>query len=538
MTVDRVGSAIVPAPSGGVRRPGGAAVHARAESEAQFRGRIERAELEARASAPPPHDLDLERAVLGAVLLDAGVLPMIEPLVTPADFYHPAHAIIFGAMIAIAARHEPIDVVTVIAELRALDRANAVGGLAYLGDLTDSTPTTAHVEQHARIVADLRCARDHLTFARELEREVLQGRPVDRLTGLVSGFATAGMNARARSAPVSLQKINEAEYDRIAKDEIVRTAISSGFEEVDRCIGGGYEGGQLIIVAARPAMGKSAYAVQKSYLFSKHTRRPSLFYAFEMMRNELNRRIVCAESGVSSQLQRDYWDMSPQQLEAYDRASSLVSSVPMFIEDNSDLTLPELRASALRFKAQHADLGMVVVDYLQLMKAAREPMESREREISTISRGLKQLAKELNVPVIALSQLNRSVESRADKRPMLSDLRESGAIEQDANIVEFIYRDEKYNKDTQDKGVAEIIVAKARGAPGGTARLRWVGERTWFESFDEQDPQRFAVPYNPPARGGKSKARRDDGRGDYTPHGAFDGAVDATDGTDANGVPY
>lgn len=535
MTVERE-TAIVPhgASRGGMRKHH-AAVHGRPESEAQFRSRIERAELDARQSAPPPHDLEAEKAVLGAVLLDAGVLPMIEPIVSPADFYHPAHAIIFNAMLTVAGAHKPIDVVTVNDELRAMDRSNAVGGLAYLGELVECTPTTAHAEQHARIVADHRQARDHLTFARELEHEVLRGRSIDKLASLVSTFATTGMQLRARTAPVSLSAIANGEYERIVNDTQVASAISSGFEDVDRCIGGGYEAGQLIVIAARPAMGKSAYAAGQAYTFSKNTRRPSLFFAFEMMRVELIRRLICADCGVSPAMQRDYWTMDDATMAAYNDGSSRVASVPLFIEDNSDLTLAELRASALRFKAQHPDLGLVVVDYLQLMKASHTPMDSREREISTISRGLKQLAKELSVPVIALSQLNRSVESRADKRPMLSDLRESGAIEQDANIVHFIYRDEVYNKDTQDKGVAEIITAKARSAPGGTARLRWVGERTWFSAFDEQDPQRFAVPYNPPARGHKRKERRDDGRGGYPAHGAFDGAID---GTDENGVPY
>ncbi|MEZ4407733.1 MAG: replicative DNA helicase [Polyangiales bacterium] len=447
------------------------------------------ASLSAAASAHgrvPPHDLEAERAVLGSVLLDNSVLASIDSTVTSGDFYHPAHAVIFEAIQGLSARREPVDVVTLAAELRARERLYTIGGAQYLGELTDVIPTTAHAESHARIVADLAGVRRMIDVAHEIVARGYgeRGDPEQFLD-----FAAAKVfevaQKRAKSTLIPLEQAILEAFERIEsvlERGAMISGVESGFRDLDRLTAGMHPG-QLIIIAARPAMGKTSFALNLALNAASASQKPVMVFSLEMPRVELANRLMCAEARVDQSRIRTSL-LTQDDLTALTAAANRLHSLPIYIDDSGDLTLLELRAKGRRMKAER-DISMIVIDYLQLMKASREKSESREREISEISRGLKALAKELGIPIIALSQLNRSCETRPgkDKRPMLADLRESGAIEQDADVVMFIYRDEVYNRDTEDRGIAEIIIAKQRNGPTDNVRLRFVRELTKFENL-------------------------------------------------------
>jgi replicative DNA helicase len=433
----------------------------------------------------PPHDIEAEKAVLGAVLLDNAVFSTASATVIASDFYHPAHAVIFECMLALNARGEPIDVVTLSAELRNRERLNAVGGMQYLGELTETTPTVANAENHGRIVADLAQVRRMIGVAHEIvSRGYGERGAADSFLDYAAAQVFAVAQKRSKSTLIPLETAVQEAFERIEKTMERGARISgteSGFRDLDEMTSGMHPG-QMIVIAARPAMGKTSFVLCLTANAAKSSGKPVLFFSLEMPRVELANRLLCAEANVDQSLLRSNM-MTEDQMTALTNAASRIYNLPIYIDDSGELTLMDLRAKARRMKAER-DLSLIVIDYLQLMKASREGMDSREREISEISRGLKQLAKECGVPIIALSQLNRAVENRTDKRPQLSDLRESGAIEQDADMVMFIYRDEIYNKDTEDKGIAEIIIGKQRNGPTGTARLRFIGSLTKFTNLD------------------------------------------------------
>nr|MBK7066588.1 replicative DNA helicase [Deltaproteobacteria bacterium] len=447
------------------------------------------AQLSAAAAAQgriPPHDLDAERAVLGTILLENAALSQVESVLAAADFYHPAHGVLYESMLALAARKEPIDVVTLAAELRARERLNTIGGAQYLGELTDAIATTAHVESHGRIVADLAGVRRMIEVAHEI---VARGYGERGNSEAFLDYAAAKVfevsQKRAKSTLVPLETAILEAFERIEKVLENGAAISgtpTGFRDLDR-LTAGMHGGQMIIIAARPAMGKTSLVMCIVANAALATGKPVLFFSLEMPRVELANRLMCSEARVDQSKLRTNL-LTQDDLTSLTAAANRLHSLPIYIDDSGDLTLVELRSKARKMKAER-DLSLICIDYLQLMKASREKMESREREISEISRGLKALAKELDVPIIALSQLNRAAETRPgkEKRPMLADLRESGAIEQDADVVMFIYRDEVYNRDTEDRGIAEVIIAKQRNGPTDTARLRFIRELTRFENL-------------------------------------------------------
>jgi replicative DNA helicase len=440
----------------------------------------------------PPHDLDAEKAVLGGVLLDNSALDTVEAIVTPPDFYHPSHAVIFESVQSLKSRGEPVDVVTLAAELRARERLNTVGGAQYLGELTDTIPTIAHIEQHARIVADLAQVRRMIAAAHEITARGYGDRgSADGFLDFAAARVFEIAQKRSKSSLIELHQAIQEAFERIEKtlERGARiTGTETGFRDLDTLTAGMHPG-QLIIIAARPAMGKTSLVLNLTTHAAITSQKPVLFFSLEMPRVELANRMMCAEARVDQARLRSNM-LTQDDMTALTAAASKLFQLPVYIDDSGDLTLLELRAKSRRIKAEK-DVSLIVIDYLQLMKASREGMDSREREISEISRGLKSLAKELEVPIIALSQLNRSPETRSgkDKRPQLSDLRESGAIEQDADVVMFIYRDEVYNKDTEDRGIAELIIAKQRNGPTDTVRLRFVRELTKFENLAEDEHQ-------------------------------------------------
>jgi replicative DNA helicase len=438
----------------------------------------------------PPNDLEAERAVLGSILLDNVAFANVEGILAASDFYHPAHGVLYEAMQAIAGRREPVDVVTLAAELRARERLNTVGGAQYLGELTDTIPTVAHVESHARIVADLAGVRKMIEVAHEIiGRGYGERGNAEAFLDYAASKVFEVAQKRAKSTLVPLDQVILEAFERLEHtlNHGARTSgTETGFRDLD-ALTAGMHGGQLIIIAARPAMGKTSLVLNLAMNAAVSSMKPVLVFSLEMPRIELANRLMCAEARVDQSRLRTNL-LTQDEVTALTSAANKLHALPMYIDDSGDLTLLELRSKARRIKNDR-DMSLIIIDYLQLMKASRDKMESREREISEISRGLKALAKELDVPIIALSQLNRACETRPgkDKRPMLADLRESGAIEQDADVVMFIYRDEVYNRDTDDKGIAELIIAKQRNGPTDTVRLRFIRELTKFENLAMDD---------------------------------------------------
>jgi replicative DNA helicase len=437
------------------------------------------------------HDHAAELAAVGGVLLDDAVLATVRALVRPADFHHGHAREVFAAICDLDDKGQRIDVSAVVGKLEALGQLNAVGGPGFVADLVDRAVSNQLTEQHARTVADLAAVR---RMARALDQAAAVCRDprkrarevADEVTRLVSKAAEVAGDKPLTTLQDALMEIF-ARIESVEKSGGRTMGLRTGIDGLDRMING-MHGGQLLILAARPAMGKSALAAQAALNIAQSTRLPVLFMALEMTAPEIAERLLSLGSGVHAERIRESV-LSAHDMADLTAAAQGMFDAPLVFDDIGRATLFDIRARARALKARQG-LAAVVIDYLQLMNADRD-RDSREREVSEISRGLKQLSMELDVPVLALSQLNRGPETRGtkDNRPRLSDLRESGAIEQDANVVMFIYRDEVYHKDSPDKGVAEIIVAKQRRGRTGTVRARFRGELTKFENLPEEQAQ-------------------------------------------------
>ncbi len=443
-------------------------------------------------SRVPPHALEAERAVLGGILLQNSVIDTVVEIVQPCDFYSEGNARILESMLDLHRVSTPIDTITLRAELMRTNRLQSVGGDDYILSLTDTLPTVENIKAHATIVKEKALVRRMITACHGVAARGYgdYGDPSEFLDGAEKAvFDVANIQTRATVQPIA-QIIHRAfeEITELARAGKRISGLSSGFSRLDAMTAGMHPG-DLIIVAGRPGMGKTSFALNVG-VNACHAQRTTVgIFSLEMPRDQLVKRMLCSEARVDAsrmrtgQLARDDW---PQLAEA----AGMLSDLPIFIDDTPALTLMELRAKARRMASENRDtkLGLLIIDYLQLMRSGTKN-DSREQEISEISRSLKGLAKELSIPVIALSQLNRGVESRGnkDKRPQLSDLRESGAIEQDADTIMFVYRDEVYNKETMDQGVAEIIVGKQRAGPTGTVKVRFFNQYTRFDNLADED---------------------------------------------------
>ncbi len=431
----------------------------------------------------PPQDMDAERSVLGAMLLERDAVSETLAVIKPDEFYRPAHGHILAAMVALYERGEPIDEVTVAAQLKAVGQLDSVGGASYLATLTESVPTAANVTYYARIVHNSALTRRLIQAATGIAGAGYEGKgDIDMLLDEAEAKIFEITSARDTRSFVPLKeivkdsfKLIEKAYDR--KESI--TGLTTGFVDLDDKTSG-LQASDLIIVAGRPSMGKTAFALGVAQNSAITTKTPVAVFSLEMSKEQLVMRMLCSEARVDSQRMRRGM-LKDQEWAKLAQACGLLTEAPVYIDDTGSISVLEMRAKARRLQAE-VGLGLVVVDYLQLMRG-RAGQEGREREISEISRGLKALAKELSVPVMALSQLNRSLEQRQDKRPVLSDLRESGAIEQDADVICFVYRDEYYNHDSEDKGVAEIIIGKQRNGPTDTVKLKFTREHTRFDNY-------------------------------------------------------
>ena len=434
----------------------------------------------------PPQDLDAERSVLGAMLLEQGAVSEAISVVRSEDFYRPAHAHIYEAMVVLFDRNEPVDEITVSAKLRELGRLDAVGGTAYLATLTESVPTAANLVHYAKIVQNNALTRRLISAATAIAGSGYDGgADIDLLLDAAEAKIFEITSSRERGGFVPLRDIVKGAIslaEKLYERKQPITGVPTGFCDLD-AITSGLQPADLIIVAGRPAMGKTALALNCALNAAIRSGTPVAVFSLEMSKEQLVTRMLCCEARVQSQRLR------AGQLKSTDwpklaKAAGDLSKAELYIDDTGALSILEMRARTRRLQAEKG-LGLVVVDYLQLMQG-RGGGEGREREISEISRGLKALAKELRVPVVALSQLNRSLEQRQDKRPVLSDLRESGAIEQDADVICFVYRDEYYATDSPDKGIAELIVGKQRNGPTGVVKVRFFAEYTRFENLAQE----------------------------------------------------
>lgn len=435
----------------------------------------------------PPQSLEAEESVLGSILLDNQAINICLERIRAEDFYKSGHQTIFDAMSILSDRREPIDIVTLGQQLRAMGQLENVGGAQTLSYLASSVPNAANVGYYARVIKEMAIRRrlihesnDIISSAFSLEgdiEEFLDG--TEQRILAVSDFRVNASFHRVGDVVQDSIRLVEKLYDQ--KEPV--TGVASGLDKLDK-LTAGFQASDLIIVAARPSMGKTALVLGWSQHVGIYTRKPVAFFSLEMSKEQLVLRMLCSESRISNSKVRT-GDLSERDFARIVDGASRISDAEIFIDDTPALTITELRAKARRLHRDNP-LGLVVVDYLQLLRSPAYS-HSREQEISDISRSLKALAKELNVPVVALSQLNRSVESRNDKRPMMSDLRESGAIEQDADLIMFIYRDEVYNKESPDKGVAEIIISKQRTGPTGAVRVAFSGEYTRFDNLEETE---------------------------------------------------
>ncbi|NNG13002.1 MAG: replicative DNA helicase [Halobacteria archaeon] len=445
-------------------------------------------QVEADALKVPPHSLQAEQAVLGGLMLDNNAWDKVADRVTEEDFYRRNHRLIFRAITQLADRHSPFDAVTLSEWLEQNQLLEEAGGLAALGALVQNTPTAANIQAYADIVREHSVLRQLISVGNEIAGSafVTEGRSSSELlaTAEQKVFDIAERGKRGQRGFRNIRSLLSAAVDRIdqlfQQDDPI-TGVPTGFADLDAKTAG-LQPSDLVIVAGRPSMGKTTLAMNFAENAAIRHQIPVAIFSMEMPGEQLALRMMSSLGHIdqhkirTGKLQDDDWPRLTS-------AVSLLDTAPLFIDDTPALSPTEMRARARRLKREH-DIGMIIIDYLQLMQVANT-RENRATEISEISRNLKALAKELSVPVIALSQLNRGLEQRTDKRPVMSDLRESGAIEQDADVIIFIYRDEVYNEDSPQKGMAEVIIGKQRNGPIGTCHLTFRGQFTRFENYAE-----------------------------------------------------
>lgn len=432
----------------------------------------------------PPHNVAAEESLVGAMLLSRDAIAAAVEVTGADDFYKPAHGHIFEAVTALFAAGEPVDPVTVAAELSRVGLLDAIGGPATLVSLQAATPATTSASRYARIVEEHALLRRLIGVAGEIA-EIGYGGPAD-VTKAVDRAETMVFEIAQRRVTDTTRLLGDVlgptldEMEKRYEHGSTLTGVPTGYSDYDELLAG-LQPSNLIVVGARPSMGKTAFALGMATYAGLHAHRPVLVFSVEMSQLEVSQRILCAEARVDSTKVRtgrlhqgDWTQLS--------HAVGRLAEAPIYIDDNPNVTVMEIRAKARRLKSRIGDLGLIIIDYVQLM-SGRSGAENRQVEVSEISRSLKILARELNTPVVALAQLNRALEQRADKRPMLSDLRESGSLEQDADVVTFIYRDEVYNPETPDRGTAEILVAKHRNGPTGRVRLAWLDQYTKFANM-------------------------------------------------------
>ncbi|WP_067727788.1 replicative DNA helicase [Oceanobacillus damuensis] len=438
----------------------------------------------------PPHNIEAEQSVIGAIFLEPQAFSTASELLVPEDFYRASHQRIFAAMMSLSDKGEPIDVVTITTYLNNKKQLEEAGGVTYLSQVAESVPTAANIEYYSKIVEEkailrrlIRTATDIVTSTFEKEDEVEDVlNDAEKNILEVSGRKNTGAFKNIKDVLIDV-------YDNIEQLHQQQgdvTGVPTGFHDLDR-ITSGFQPNDLIIIAARPSVGKTAFALNVAQNVAVKTDQNVAIFSLEMGADQLVQRMLCAEGNIDAQrlrngqLQADDWGKLTM-------AMGSLSNAGIYIDDSPGVRVSEIRSKCRRLKQEHG-LGMILIDYLQLIQGSGSSRENRQQEVSEISRALKALARELKVPLIALSQLSRGVESRQDKRPMMSDIRESGSIEQDADIVGFLYRDDYYDKETEKQNIIEIIIAKQRNGPTGTVELAFVKEYNKFVDLDHRYQQ-------------------------------------------------
>jgi replicative DNA helicase len=454
------------------------------------RGRMRSVETGAEAARVPPHDLDAERAVIGAMLVSETAVAAVAERLAAEDFYSEVHRIIYGAMTRLYSRGEPIDQLTLTNELRSVNEFERIGGRPYVFQIVESVPTAANAGRYADIVRGKALLRAIIDVGSRITEDAFR-EPEDVSEALDSAeqlvYGVSNRTLREHLAPVSELAPGALEMiQRLYEQEGEVTGVETGFEDLDR-LTTGFHKSDLIILAARPAMGKTALSLNAIWHASGEKKMPVAIFSLEMSKEQLVQRLISQTTRIPAQALRS-GNVKAEDWPKLVRGVAEVSRAPIWIDDTAGVTLMEIRAKVRRLASQlnvagEMPLSLVVVDYLQLMVGQGARAENRQQEIAEISRGLKVLARDLDVPVLAIAQLSRAVETRHDKRPLLSDLRDSGAIEQDADVVMFLYRDEYYNPESDDKGIAEVIVGKHRNGPTGKVQLAWMEQYTKFASL-------------------------------------------------------
>jgi replicative DNA helicase len=454
------------------------------------RGRMRSVETGAEASRIPPHDLDAERAVIGAMLVSESAVASVAERLDAGDFYSEVHRIIYAAMMRLYARGDPIDQLTLTNELRSVNEFERIGGRPYVFQIVESVPTAANAGRYAEIVRGKALLRAVIDVGSRITEDAFRepenvSEALDSAEQLIYGVSNKTLREHLAPikdlAPGTLEMIQ-----RLYEQEGEVTGVETGFEDLDR-LTTGFHKSDLIILAARPAMGKTAMALNAIWHASGEKKMPVAIFSLEMSKEQLVQRLISQTTRIPAQALRS-GNVKAEDWPKLVRGVAEVARAPIWIDDTAGVTLMEIRAKVRRLSSQlnatgERPLSLVVVDYLQLMIGQGNRQENRQQEIAEISRGLKVLARDLDVPVLAIAQLSRAVEARHDKRPLLSDLRDSGAIEQDADMVMFLYRDEYYNSESDDKGIAEVIVGKHRNGPTGKVQLAWLEQYTKFASL-------------------------------------------------------
>ncbi len=454
------------------------------------RGRMRSVETGAEATRVPPHDLDAERAVIGAMLVSETAVAAVAERLAAGDFYSEVHRIIYASMMRLYSRGDPIDQLTLTNELRSVNEFERIGGRPYVFQIVESVPTAANAGRYADIVRGKALLRAVIDVGSRITEDAFRepenvSEALDSAEQLIYGVSNQTL--REHLAPVSELAPGALEMiQRLYEQEGEVTGVETGFEDLDR-LTTGFHKSDLVVLAARPAMGKTAMALNAIWHASGEKKLPVAIFSLEMSKEQLVQRLISQTTRIPAQALRS-GNVKAEDWPKLVRGVAEVSRAPIWIDDTAGVTLMEIRAKVRRLSSQlnaagAKPLSLVVVDYLQLMVGQGNRQENRQQEIADISRGLKVLARDLDVPVLAIAQLSRAVEARHDKRPLLSDLRDSGAIEQDADMVMFLYRDEYYNPDSDDKGIAEVIVGKHRNGPTGKVQLAWLEQYTKFASL-------------------------------------------------------
>ncbi len=433
----------------------------------------------------PPHDTEAEQAVIGSMLTDKDAIISSIEVLKEEDFYREDNKTIYEAILNLYNRAEPVDIITLKAELSSMGKLEAIGGLEYLAELPDKVPTTSNVDKYIKIVEEKSLLRSLIKTANDIIKLGYdETQDVEFLMDQAEKKIFDTIQSRNQKGYSSIKDIlvdTFTQLEQLYNQKQHITGVPTGFADLDYKTAG-MHGSELILVAARPAMGKSAFALNIATYAATRGNAPVAIFSLEMSKEQMVNRILCSEAMVDSNKVRT-GKIDDEEWGKLADASGILSESKIFIDDTPGISIMEIRAKCRKLKLEQ-NIGLVVIDYLQLIQGSGKRGASREQEISEISRSLKILAKEINVPVIALSQLSRAVEQRPDHRPMLSDLRESGAIEQDADIVMFLYRDDYYNEESEKKNIAEVILAKHRAGSTGTVELLWLASYTKFANIE------------------------------------------------------